>query len=120
MDVCLTQAMAALATVLYSVYAAPPTASPVAGTPVTVNFNQFQLGSNDIPLSDQLLAPIGGQDTPEQVHIGIGSGMLPLQRMHWALYGQPLYYRNPGHPLCLMHCRIACCSLQSICQADLL
>ncbi len=69
MDVCLTQAMAALATVLYSVYAAPPTASPVAGTPVTVNFNQFQLGSNDIPLSDQLLAPIGGQDTPEQGHV---------------------------------------------------
>ena len=92
--------MAVLATELHSVCAAPPAASPLAGTPVTVNFNQYQLGSNDLPLSDQLLAPTGGKDTPEQVHIGLGSGILPLQRIRWASYGHALYHQNPGHPLC--------------------
>ena len=59
------------------VCAAPaPAASPVAGSPVTVQFNQFQLGSNDLPLTDSLLAPAVGPDTPDQIHITLGSGEL--------------------------------------------
>ena len=68
-----------LATGQQEVCAAPaPAASPVVGTPVTVQFNQFQLGSNDLPLTDSLLAPAVGPDTPDQIHITLGSGMLSL------------------------------------------
>ena len=49
--------------------------SPNVGTPTTVKFNQFQLGSNDLPLSDRLLAPSGGPNSPEQIHLTLGSGM---------------------------------------------
>lgn len=68
------QAIAVIAAGQQGVCAAPAAASPVAGTPVTVQFNQFQLGSNDLPLSDKLLAPSGGPNSPEQIHITLGSG----------------------------------------------
>ena len=55
-----------------------PAASPIVGSPVTVQFNQFQLGSNDLPLTDSLLAPAAGPDHPDQIHITLGSGKLPL------------------------------------------
>ena len=67
-----------LATGQQEVCAAPAAAaSPLAGSPVTVQFNQFQLGSNDLLLTDSLLAPAVGPNTPDQIHITLGSGMLP-------------------------------------------
>ena len=103
-----------LATELHSVCAAPPAASPVAGTPVTVNFNQFQLGSNDLPLSDQLLAPSGGGSTPEQIHIGLGSGIIPSQRIRRASCGHALYTEIRVIPCVLIHRGDPCSALQCV------
>jgi hypothetical protein len=44
------------------------------GSPVSVNFTSFQLGSNDIPLNEPPLARTVGIDDPEQIHITLGGG----------------------------------------------
>ena len=49
----------------------PSGITPV-GAPVSVNFSSFQLGSNDVPLSDPLLAKAANETTPDQIHISLG------------------------------------------------
>ena len=45
-------------------------------SPVTVKFNQFQLGSNDLPLTEAPLARNSGPNDPEQIHITLGGDTL--------------------------------------------
>ena len=42
------------------------------GAPVSVNFSSFQLGSNDVPLTDPLLAKASNETSPDQIHISLG------------------------------------------------
>ncbi|BDA46067.1 Purple acid phosphatase 15 [Coccomyxa sp. Obi] len=65
-------------------------------SPVTVYFNQFQLGSNDMPLTQPPLAKQGSPSDPDQIHIALGGpGEMYVT---WVTGNATMYSSNPQPP----------------------